>query len=89
MFLASILAFVMAGCGVAMNHVAPPAVDWASAPARADETVLLLGGPFAPGTTVSIEPVGGTGGGNRAALSSTVVQPSQVECTIHAHTCTF
>jgi hypothetical protein len=74
-------------CGVAMAHIAPPAVDWASAPTRADETVLLLGGPFAAGTTVSIEPVGG--GDDRATWSATVIEPLQVDIPIAIAPCTI
>ena len=47
-----------------------PVIDWASQPVRANETVLLLGGPFTPATVLAL------GGSNGTAVVAPL-QPSE------------
>lgn len=50
----------------------PPVIDWASQPVRANETVLLLGGPFALATAVTV-----TLGGSHGNAVVAPLQPSE------------
>ena len=54
--------------GTAPAAAPPPAIDWASQPARANETVLLLGGPFTSASTLTV-------GGKLASVAP--LQPSE------------
>lgn len=49
---------------------ASPAIDWASQPVRANETVLLLGGPFTSASSLTV-------GGSQGEATVAVLQPSE------------
>jgi hypothetical protein len=55
----------------ALLHAAGPSIDWASQPVSANETVLLLGGPFGAATNITLTPLGGP------PLAVAPIQPSK------------
>jgi hypothetical protein len=78
--LAALLVAIVLGGSVGLCHAArggpaaaaQAAIDWASTPVAANETVLLLGGPFSAASKISLSPPGSVAG----VFSPTALQPS-------------
>ena len=62
-----------ASAAPALDLAARPALDWASTPVAANETVLLLGGPFSAASKISLSPPGSAA----AVFSPVALQPSE------------